>query len=298
MIYSACVALLPPEHKAALEWFRIFKGRRIPWPDPINSLFLVNRAKGIHKPEGWQYALSVRQTLGSPYADGNFESLAGQRWSYNYAQEGVDPTKRDDRFTNRALMRNIADAVPVGVLRQLATAPTPLYEVEGVAAVVGWENGYFRLESFDDDGSIPLSVSFIIEPEPINLEDAKRRVISSIVSREGAGQFRLKALRAFNDTCAVTECNAIDALEAAHIVPYLGAHTNLVSNAILLRSDIHTLFDKDLIKIDADSLQVTLDKKLKVTTYAYLDGKNVALPVRSRDLYRRAFEQRRMLLDS
>ncbi|WP_183629116.1 HNH endonuclease signature motif containing protein [Novosphingobium sediminicola] len=47
-----------------------------------------------------------------------------------------------------------------------------------------------------------------------------------------------------------------DILEAAHIVPHavIGQKGNDASNGILLRADIHTLFDLNLIRITPDYL--------------------------------------------
>lgn len=66
------MAILPSglskAHRAALEWFDERTGQEIGWPEPLDGLFLLNKAKGIHKPSGWQHALSIRQSLDSPYA--------------------------------------------------------------------------------------------------------------------------------------------------------------------------------------------------------------------------------------
>ena len=51
-------------------------------------------------------------------------------------------------------------------------------------------------------------------------------------------------------------------LEAAHISPYRGEDDNHVENGLLLRSDIHTLFDLDLLGIDPERLRVVLHQDL------------------------------------
>jgi putative restriction endonuclease len=140
---------LSDEHRAALAWFRDRQGQEIGWPEPLNGLFLVNKAKGIHKPAGWDHALSVRISIGSAYADGEIDEGADGSWSLDYFQEGNDPAKRDEKFTNCALMRNIDDRIPVAVLRQVNSKPLSRYRVTGLARVVGWRDGYFRLESFN-----------------------------------------------------------------------------------------------------------------------------------------------------
>ena len=52
-----------------------------------------------------------------------------------------------------------------------------------------------------------------------------------------------------------------ETLEAAHIIPYKGSSTNHIQNGILLRADIHTLFDLDLLRIDENYL-IHLDKSI------------------------------------
>ena len=64
-------------------------------PEPLDGLFLVNRPKGIHKPEGWVHALSVRQALKGPYPDKPVSGSLEDGWTYDYFQEGQRPEDRD-----------------------------------------------------------------------------------------------------------------------------------------------------------------------------------------------------------
>jgi hypothetical protein len=237
----------------------------------------MNKAKGIHKPKGWRHALSVRQTIGGPYSDRERVWREDGSWQFDYYQEGADPDLRDTDFTNRALMQNIKDAVPVAVLKQVRPKPNPRYEVVGVAAVIGWEAGYFKLEGYTPEGLL-FSSGAQAATGPTSLEDARKRIDAAIVMRQGSGAFRQAVLDAFGWRCALTGCDAEAALEAAHIVPYLGQHTDVVSNALLLRSDIHTLFDRDLIRVDLDTMAVRLAPALQSTRYASLEGKRLRLP--------------------
>jgi predicted restriction endonuclease len=54
--------------------------------------------------------------------------------------------------------------------------------------------------------------------------------------------------------------------------------TNHVSNGLLLRADIHTLFDRGLLAIDEEHMTVILHESLKPTTYRKLDGAVIHLP--------------------
>ena len=76
-----------------------------------------------------------------------------------------------------------------------------------------------------------------------NIEDARKIVTVSIVQRQGQSKFRQELLAAYNSRCAITGCDIEPALEAAHIIPYKGTETNCPQNGLLLRADIHTLFD-------------------------------------------------------
>lgn len=118
--------------------------------------------------------------------------------------------------------------------------------------------------------------------ELISDEDARRRVVSSIVNRQGQGAFRQSLITAYNSKCSITGCDAIDALEAAHIMPYRGLHSNTIRNGLLLRSDIHTLFDLGKITISQE-YTVILHPDLINTSYSELNGKRIALPANRTD---------------
>lgn len=84
---------------------------------------------------------------------------------------------------------------------------------------------------------------------PITLEDHRERVTAEIVVRRGNKSFRDKALKNFGGRCAISGWKVEAVLEAAHIVPHLGYHTDLADNALLLRADLHTLFDLELLRV-------------------------------------------------
>lgn len=271
---------LSPSHQAALDWFKQRTGHVVPWPEPLpDGTFLVNKAKGIHKPGGIPYALSVRQVLSGPYDDLDPEILPSGGWRYRYAQEGADPADRDRLFTNRGLLACQADGVPVGVLIQRSRKPNVRYEVLGLAYVRGWERGYFILESVDAVAmDAPAEQPTVASFDPTSLEDGRKRIQAAIVARQGQGRFRRQVLAAYGGRCAITDCDVEAALEAAHIVPYRGAQTNAVQNGLLLRADLHTLFDLGLLAIDAATLTVRLHASLAKSSYGALASKAVRLP--------------------
>jgi hypothetical protein len=117
-----------------------------------------------------------------------------------------------------------------------------------------------------------------IEPfAPESVEDGRRRIFASIIRRQGQGEFRQAVLRAYGFACAITGCDVPEVLEAAHIMSYAGNDTNHVQNGILLRADLHTLFDVGLMTFDPD-WRVRLDESLKGTSYWTFHGMQLRLP--------------------
>ena len=76
----------------------------------------------------------------------------------------------------------------------------------------------------------------------------------------------------------MTQCKSLWVLEAAHITPYRGIRTNSVSNGLLLRADVHTLFDLALISIEPRNFVVRVSKLLGGSEYETLDGRSPTLP--------------------
>lgn len=66
-------------------------------------------------------------------------------------------------------------------------------------------------------------------------------------------KFRDDLLLAYRRKCAVTDCEVVDALEAAHLVPYCRSGLTDVRNGLLLRADVHRLLDAGLIAFVASS---------------------------------------------
>jgi len=70
--------------------------------------------------------------------------------------------------------------------------------------------------------------------------------------RRGQGAFRLMVMDAYQRRCAITGEKTLPALEAAHIRPFNQAVSHNVANGILLRSDVHKLFDQGYVTVTPD----------------------------------------------
>jgi putative restriction endonuclease len=294
---SELIARISLEHRRRLAWFEEHQGEVSASPDPLaDGLLLVSKPKGIYKPGDLPYALSIKINLDSPYEDGVPVPTSGGGWVLSYHQENADPAARDTMFTNRGLMRCIVDQVPVGVLRERAPARRrSQYDVLGLAMPVRWSDGRFFFESLNPK-AVPVidPVSDVLEAmasAAVDQEtaadagaldddyDARLRVYRQIVSRRGQSGFRAALLEAYRGRCAVTGCDAAVALEGAHLHPYRGPESNTVTNGLLLRADIHTLFDLGLLAPDPVTRTIVVSKLLAGTQYAALSTLQLADPV-------------------
>lgn len=112
--------------------------------------------------------------------------------------------------------------------------------------------------------------------DPDGIIDTRPRVARETACRQGQPAFRRELLKAYGERCAITGCDQQQVLDAAHIIAYSGPETNHVQNGLLLRTDIHTLFDLRLIAIDTASMTVLVHHSLEGTEYELLSG----LPLR------------------
>ncbi len=139
----------------------------------------------------------------------------------------------------------------------------PMLDISGMIQIS--ERELARLQTFDPDSG----------------KAGRNQVIESIIRRRGHPTFRQQLLAAYEYRCAITNFNAIDALEAAYIIPYRGKTTHHPSNGLLLRADLHTLFDLGRLAIDTRNMTVILADELVESSYKILAGRPLRFPKNS-----------------
>ncbi len=103
--------------------------------------------------------------------------------------------------------------------------------------------------------------------------------------RRGQGAFRSEVIDAYGRRCAVTRERTLPALDAAHIRPYKEGGEHEISNGLLLRRDIHSLFDRGYVTVTPD-LRFEVSKKIREEFengrhYYSLHGSKVHVPEKS-----------------
>lgn len=101
--------------------------------------------------------------------------------------------------------------------------------------------------------------------------------------RLGQGAFRLLVTDAYQRRCAVTGERTLPVLDAAHIRPYAELGPHKLENGILLRKDLHALFDAGYVTV-TPSLELRVSRRIREEfengrDYYALAGSSVRLPV-------------------
>lgn len=203
-----------------------------------------------------------------------------------------------EHLTNNTngLGKTLAAAGPKGSILHRLQLFTPGYKIFsgekrfrriGVIEDGGRKWAFEPVNGFGATQSKPEKASFqsFLDPEdssqelfePSNIDDARQAINRTIKERRGQQAFRRNLICTYDGKCAVTGCSVLDILEAAHVYPYRGAKTHHISNGLLLRADLHTLFDCGLVGIDphgsGGKARIVLASTLRRSEYAPLAGK-------------------------
>lgn len=191
---------------------------------------------------------------------------------------------------NENMMNNLRDGVPVGVLIKGKNG----YENHGLAFVERYNPS---TDSFVLHGPVTaqteaagfysfldvqgLGKDQIDALEELDEGDSRRRVLAEQIRRENQQQFRQMVLDAYDSTCVVTDTDVPQVLQAAHIDPYRGKRSQKVTNGLLLRADLHLLYDAHLMTVEPESHILVLSPRLRTSGYGRLEGRRINDPVSS-----------------
>jgi putative restriction endonuclease len=122
-------------------------------------------------------------------------------------------------------------------------------------------------------------------PEPGRIGEPERPTFGDPVlvrPRLGQGTFRVLVTETYRRRCAVTQEKVLPVLEAAHIRPITVGGAHRIDNGLLLRADVHALFDRGYVSVTPD-YRVQVSSHLKRDfdngeVYYQLHGKDMWLP--------------------
>lgn len=101
--------------------------------------------------------------------------------------------------------------------------------------------------------------------------------------RIGQGTFRVNVTRAYENECVLSGTRVTPALDAAHIKPFSAGGDHSIQNGILLRKDIHSVFDAGFATFDENRRFVVSPKVKEIFNngheYRRLHGKKMRMPI-------------------
>lgn len=127
----------------------------------------------------------------------------------------------------------------------------------------------------EENGTLAIAARAVLETEAVVAEGKRVEQVLRVI-RDGQADFRKRLVAHYGAVCMVTGTAHASVIDAAHIVPYNGPSTNALSNGLLLRKDIHALFDAGLLTIGPD-LVVYVGSGVEDDYYRSLDGKELTL---------------------
>jgi putative restriction endonuclease len=180
------------------------------------------------------------------------------------------------------------DRTPIG--SSVLVEPFFLTEDQWLDPPADWSNNLTRGKTYETErgeGTIVWQrVLRAIQTAPSSRASEERASYGSPVEvrpRLGQGTFRVMVTDAYERRCVVTGERTLPVLEAAHIKPYSLVGRHDVTNGLLLRSDLHTLFDRGYMTVAPD-LHVMVSTRIREEfengrDYYALHGRPVRQPV-------------------
>jgi putative restriction endonuclease len=100
--------------------------------------------------------------------------------------------------------------------------------------------------------------------------------------RLGQGSFRVLVTDAYDRRCTITNERTLPALDAVHIKPYSDSGGHRVDNGLLMRRDLHALFDRGYVTVTPD-LSLEVSRRIREEfengrDYYRLDGRLIRPP--------------------
>ncbi|NUQ81212.1 MAG: HNH endonuclease [Bacteroidetes bacterium] len=135
-----------------------------------------------------------------------------------------------------------------------------------------------KIKYYNENDPLEIATESMVkefELLPTTLEKLKKSRL--VTERKGQGNFRAIITTAYSNKCCITNETTPELLEAAHIQPYFDENSNHVKNGLLLRVDLHKLYDNGLLYID-ESFKIHISPEVKSEYYQKLNGTTIRLP--------------------
>lgn len=234
-------------------------------PDEVN-FWSPSTVPPIALPQGGPWVFKLHDRNGGWVVGGGYFATFSKitprfAWEAFHESNGVatldELVSRIARISGRPIDR---DRTQIGssVLVQPYFLPRELW----ISSPADWSSNLTRGKSYDStlgEGSLLWErLQFAVaamRTSPLAVTDVPVAAYGDPIlvrPRLGQGAFRVMVTDAYDRRCVVTNERTLPVLEAAHIKPYSQAGLHEISNGLLLRSDLHTLFDRGYVTVTPD----------------------------------------------
>ena len=188
----------------------------------------------------------------------------------------------------RRLPQDSREDFPIGC--RILTSPFFLPPSQWIPVPSSWKRNIVAFKGYstaEPDGRFlwdAVQSAAISQPPTDRVKEDQARFGEpcAVRPRLGQGAFRLLVTDSYDRRCAVTRESTLPVLDAAHIIPYSDGGTHDPSNGILLRRDLHSLFDRGYVTVTTD-LRFEVSRRIREDyengrDYYALHGREVAVP--------------------
>lgn len=182
---------------------------------------------------------------------------------------------------------NAADRTDFPIGCRILTQPFFLPETSWIPVPASWSRNIVTFKTYtadETDGRMLWEAAQTSLQPPVGVAEPAARYGDPVLirTRLGQGAFRVLVTDTYGRRCAITRERTLPALEAAHIRPYADGGAHEASNGLLLRRDIHSLFDAGYVTVTPE-LRFQVSRRIKEEFengrhYYALDGESIARP--------------------
>lgn len=150
----------------------------------------------------------------------------------------------------------------------ILTMPFFFEKSDWIPAPEDWHPSIVQGKTYDTETAIgnkiyeQVMMRIIATRRELALDNERFGAEQTLRPRIGQGAFKVMVTEAYHRRCAITGEKTLPVLEAAHIQPYSHNGPHLISNGLLLRRGMHTLFDRGYLTIN-DELRIEVSKRIK-----------------------------------
>ncbi|MEC9344621.1 MAG: HNH endonuclease [Pseudomonadota bacterium] len=254
------------------DWFEMLRHR--PDLDEVNFWSPSDRDFKALTP-GELFLFKLRAPYNAIVGGGVFAHATSMPWTlawqaFGHANGATGPDEMRRRIA-RYRRAETADRSDFRIGCRILTQPFFLDESDWIPVPGSWSRNIVSFKTWSTDDTDGLALWDAVQdrvsgqlPPPAGLrEEAPRFGAPQLVRpRLGQGAFRLLVTDIYDRRCAVSGEKTLPALEAAHIRPYADGGRHEASNGLLLRRDIHSLFDAGYVTVTPD-LRFEVSRRIK-----------------------------------